>query len=127
MLVLTKYGPVEVNVGDEFAYKEYRFFVYALSGRDLITGMYQHTVPVLLVHDPARAAPHPVALRGRGPLNWSTPCAFGSSFPLFPTFPGQGRASLWTDKGALFSPLLATGYWLLFFFHPSSLIPHPFG
>ena len=51
--VLTKYGPVEINVGDQFAHGDYLFMIYAW-GRDSVTGMYSGTVPVLLVHDPTK-------------------------------------------------------------------------
>jgi hypothetical protein len=51
--ILTKYGTVEVNVGDQFAYGEYLFMIYAW-GRDAVTGMYAGAVPVVLVHDPTK-------------------------------------------------------------------------
>jgi len=51
--VHTKYGSVDINVGDSFAYGEYLFAVYAW-GRDTVTGMYAGTVPVILAHDPTK-------------------------------------------------------------------------
>jgi len=53
MLILTKYGPVELNAGDFFTYGECHFMVYAF-GRDTVSGMYTGTVPVILVHDPTQ-------------------------------------------------------------------------
>jgi hypothetical protein len=53
MLILTKYGPVELNVGDFFTYAEYHFMVYAFGG-DTSAGMYKGTVPVILTHDPTK-------------------------------------------------------------------------
>lgn len=56
MLVLTKYGPVEINVGDKFTCNEYNWTVVSISdpAKDNVDGMYQDFVPVVIVHDPTQ-------------------------------------------------------------------------
>ena len=56
MLVLTKYGPVEINVGDKFACNEYNWTVVGISdpAKDNVDGMYQDCAPVVICHDPTQ-------------------------------------------------------------------------
>lgn len=53
MRIQTKYGPVEVNVGDTLQDGDRNWTVVQISDpRDCVEAMHQSTVPVILVHDP---------------------------------------------------------------------------